>query len=615
MRKNRLPRSAMTLALVLAMVFATALAGAQAKPSSLSITILETSDVHGMVMPYNFMKAAASPTSLAQVATIVAAERDKPGNEVVLLDDGDSLQGQPFVYYYNFEKTNVPHIWGQVVNTLGYAAVGVGNHDIEAGHAVYDKLYGELVSPVVCANALKEDGTPYFKPYTVINRQGVKIAVLGMISPWIPNWLPEQLWKGMKFADMVETAKKWVPIIQKTEKPDILIGLFHSGVDYTYGGLTKDTPGNENASQLVAEQVPGFDAIFVGHDHMGWDGQGWDPVAKAKKDVVGPDGKKVYIVGPRNDASGVGYVRIDLTLDKATGAYKKAFTTLLVPTVGIAPNKAFVGKFQPAVDEVKTWVSKPVGKLAEKITTRDSMFSDSAFVDLIHRIQLELSADPAMGLKKADISFAAPLTMDATIPTSADGTMYVRDMFSLYQYENFLYTMEMTGKQVQDFLEYSYKSWVATMPNDGNHIIAMSQDKDGKWVYATRYYNYDSAAGIDYTVDLTKPAGSRVVISGLSDGRPFSPDATYTVAINSYRGQGGGGHLTTGAGLDKEAVQKLKLVNGATVKDLRYYLLKWFEKQSGAVKVAPIGNWKFVPEDLAAKGKETDMPILYPPAK
>jgi 2',3'-cyclic-nucleotide 2'-phosphodiesterase/3'-nucleotidase len=614
MHKNRISRSATTVALVLAMVFAAAMA-AQAKPATLSITFLETSDVHGMVLPYNYMKAAANPTSLAQVATIVDGERAKVGNEVVLLDDGDSLQGQPFVYYYNFEKTSVPHIWGQAINTLGYAAVGVGNHDIEAGHAVYDKLYNELVAPVVCANALKADGTPYFKPYVIIDRQGVKIAVLGMITPWIPNWLPEQLWKGMTFADMVETAKKWVPVIQKNEKPDIIVGLFHSGVDYTYGGATKDTPGNENAAQLVAEQVPGFDFIFVGHDHQGWDGKGWDPVAKAKKDVFGPTGKKVYIVGPKNDASGVGYVKIDLSWDQATGAYKKTFTTMLVPTTGVAPSKAFVGKFQPAGDEVKNWVNKPVGKLAEKITTRDSMFGDSSFVDLIHRIQLELSADPSMGLKKADISFAAPLTMDATIPSSPDGTMYVRDMFSLYQYENFLYTMDMTGKQIKDFLEYSYKFWLGTMPNDGNHLIAMSQDKDGKWVYATRYYNYDSAAGINYTVDVTKPVGSRVVISGLTDGRPFSLDATYTVAINSYRGQGGGGHLTTGAGMDKDAVQKLKLVNGATVKDLRFYLLKWFEKQSGAVKVEPIGNWKIVPEDQAAKGKEADMPILFPPAK
>jgi len=597
------------------MVFAAGMAAAQAKPGSLTITFLETSDVHGMVLPYNFMKAAPAASSLAQVATLVAGEREKTGNEVVLLDDGDSLQGQPFVYYYNFEKTSVPHVWGQALNSLGYSAIGVGNHDIEAGHAVYDKLYKETVAPVICANALKADGTPYFQPYTVINRQGVKIAVLGMISPWIPNWLPNQLWTGMTFADMVETAKKWVPIIQKKEKPDLLVGLFHSGVDYTYGGLTKDTPSNENAAQLVAEQVAGFDVIFVGHDHQGWDGKGWDPVAKAKKDVVGPDGKKVYIVGPKSDASGVGYVKVDLALDKATGAYKKSFTTLLLPTAGIAPYKPFVANLQPAFNEVKAWVDKPVGKLAGKITTRDSMFGDSAFVDLIHKIQLELSADPAMGLKKADVSFAAPLSYDATIPSNPDGTMFVRDMFSLYQYENFLYTMDMTGRQIKDFLEYSYKLWLATMPNDGNHLIAMTQDKDGKWVTATRYYNYDSAAGINYTVDVSKPAGSRVTISSLSDGRPFSLDATYTVAINSYRGQGGGGHLTTGAGLDKDTVQKLKLVNGATVKDLRFYLLKWFEKQSGAVKVDPLGNWKIVPEDMATKGKETDMPILYPPAK
>lgn len=243
------------------------------------------------------------------------------------------------------------------------------------------------------------------------------------------------------------------------------------------------------------------------------------------------------------------------------------------------------------------------------------MFGDSAFVDLIHRIQLELSADPSMGLKKADVSFAAPLTMDATIPTSPDGTVYVRDMFNLYQYENFLYTMSMTGQQIKDFLEYSYKLWLATMPNDGNHPISLAMGTDGKITTKEPTYNYDSAAGIAYTVDVTKPAGSRVSISAFADGRPFDLAATYTVAINSYRGSGGGGHLTAGAGLDKAAVQKLQFVNGATTKDLRFYLLKWFEKQSGAVAVDALGTWKIVPEELAAQGKATDFPILYPASK
>jgi 2',3'-cyclic-nucleotide 2'-phosphodiesterase/3'-nucleotidase len=173
----------------------------------------------------------------------------------------------------------------------------------------------------------------------------------------------------------------------------------------------------------------------------------------------------------------------------------------------------------------------------------------------------------------------------------------------------------MTGRQIKDFLEYSYKLWLATMPNEGNHLIALVKDKDGNTVTANPSYNFDSAAGIDYKVDITKPAGSRVIISGLADGRPFDLAATYTVAINSYRGQGGGGHLTAGAGLDKAAVQRLQFVNGATTKDLRFYLLKWFERQPGPVTVDALDNWKIVPEDLAAQGKASDFSILYPDKK
>jgi 2',3'-cyclic-nucleotide 2'-phosphodiesterase / 3'-nucleotidase len=599
-----------------AFVLSLALSGAaQAKPDAITLSFIETTDVHGAIFPFNFIKGTPMGSSLAQVATFVASERAKAGREVVLLDNGDSLQGQPTVYYYNFQKTDVPHVWGQALNAMSYDAVGVGNHDIEAGHAVYDRLYKEVKAPVLCANAVKDDGTPYFTPYTIIERKGLRIAVLGMITPKIPDWLPPQFWTGMKFVDMVETAKKWVPVIQEKEKPDLLIGLFHSGVDYSFGGATKDTPNNENAAQLVAERVPGFDLIFVGHDHMGWDGQGWDPAAKKKVDVFGPDGKRVLLVGAKNGATGAGYAKVDLKLDKATGKYSKSYTTLVVPTEGVPADKDFLARFKGAYDEVKAWVDRPVGKLAGKVTTRDSMFGDSPFVDLIHRIQLELSADPDMGLKKADVSFAAPLTFDATIPSSPDGTMFVRDMFNLYQYENFLYTMNLTGQQIKDFLEYSYKLWLAQSPNEGGHLIALAKDKDGKLVTASPSYNYDSAAGIDYTVDVTAPAGSRVKISGLSDGRSFDLAASYTVAINSYRGQGGGGHLTTGAGLDKAAVQKLQFVNGATTKDLRFYLLKWFEKQQGAVTVNAYGNWKVVPEDVAATGKAVDFPILYPDKK
>jgi 2',3'-cyclic-nucleotide 2'-phosphodiesterase/3'-nucleotidase len=608
------------LALFIALLAVSAFAQGVPAEKSVTLTFIETSDIHGMIFPYDFVNAKPTATSLAQVASLIAEERAANPN-VVLLENGDSLQGSPVVYYYNFEKTDGPHIWSQMVNHLQFDAVSVGNHDIEAGHAVYDKLYEEMQASVLCANAVKPDGTPYFTPYAVVNKGGIKIAILGLVSPKIPDWLPPQFWTGMEFEDMVESAKKWVPVIMEKEKPDVLVGLFHAGVDYTYGNVTADTKFNENASQLVAQKVPGFDLVFVGHDHSGWDGMGWDPAAKKKVEVKDPNGKTVYIYGALNAARKIPVVNMMLDWNEETKAWDKRVRGALVDMASYKPDPEFMAKFEPSSKAVKAWVDRPIGKMDGVITTRDSMFGDSAFVDLIHRIQLELSKDPAVGLAPADISFAAPLSADAKIPTSADGTLYVRDMFNLYVYENFLYTMTMTGKQVKDFLEYSYQFWFDTMPNPGNHIINFQKDKEGKLVLdnrtnmpltATRYYNYDSAAGINYVVDISQPAGKRVSIYSMADGRIFNPNTTYTVAINSYRGSGGGGHLTKGAGLDAEVVRTMKLVNGATTKDLRYFLLKWFEAQKDTVTVAPIGNWELMPANLAAIGIANDYPLLYP---
>jgi 2',3'-cyclic-nucleotide 2'-phosphodiesterase/3'-nucleotidase len=257
-------------------------ASAQSAPAgkSVTLTFIETSDIHGAIYPYDFVNAKPLATSLAQVASLIAEERAANPN-LVLLDSGDSLQGQPTVYYYNFEKTQAPHIWSQAMNYLQYDASPVGNHDIEAGHAVYDKLYKEIKAPVLCANAVKPDGQPYFTPYAIIEKAGLKIAVLGLTSPKIPDWLPPQFWTGMEFEDMVESAKKWVPIIVEKEKPDVLVGLFHAGVDYSYGGVTADTKYNENASQLVAQRVPGFDLIFVATTTP--DGTAWAGIRRRRK--------------------------------------------------------------------------------------------------------------------------------------------------------------------------------------------------------------------------------------------------------------------------------------------------------------------------------------------
>jgi 2',3'-cyclic-nucleotide 2'-phosphodiesterase/3'-nucleotidase len=565
-------------------------------PQTITLKIIATTDVHGAFFPYDFIYDKKAKTSLAQVLTFVKQQREIKDQEVILLDNGDILQGQPVVYYYNFEAVDKTNICAQVMNYMKYDAASVGNHDIETGHPVYDKIVKEFDFPWLSANTINTStNQPYFKPYTIINRKGIKIAVLGLTTPSIPNWLPEKIWEGMVFEDMVETAEKWMKIIKEKENPEIIVGLFHSGVDYTYGGRTAKTPKNENASRLVPERVPGFDVVIAGHDHQEY-----------KMEVKDPQGKGVLLLDPRSSARAAAAATITLNFDPTAKSWKKEIKGEIIDVINYQPDSEFVNTFKNTVDEVKKYVSKKIGIFTETISSRDSMFGDSAFVDLIHRVQLELTG--------ADISFTAPLSFSAAI---YKGDVFVRDMFKLYRYENLLYTMEMTGAEIKDYLEYSYGRWFNTMKNADDHLIRFKRDENGELKrserYGTyeleyRYYNFDSAAGMRYEVDVSKPVGQRINIISMADGTAFDLEKKYKAAINSYRGTGGGGHLVVGAGIFKEELSKRVL--NSTIKDLRYFMMKWIEKNKTIIPKA-FGNWKVVPEEWWQKAREKDYKLLY----
>lgn len=592
----------------------------------LVLKIFETSDLHGALIPYDFKTDKPKPTSLANVATLVKQARSDRSQEVLLLDCGDNLQGQPVIYYYNFVNTKVPSVFSQAFNYLSYDVVGVGNHDVETGHEVYDKVAKELKTGFVTANLVREtDGKPYFPPYKIVKKGGVKIAVLGLTEPAFVKNFPKVLYSGIRVEDMIECAKKWVPIIQTKEKPDVLLGLFHAGLDYTAGGQKADTAHNENSAQLVVQNVPGFDAVFMGHDHLGWDGQGYDPVTKGKIDVKDPNGKVVPIFGAMNEARKIPVVTMTIRYDRGTKKLAKTIQGELVDMSKIAPDDAFVQALDKQTQEAKVWVSKPIGKMSGTINSREAMFGDSAFVDLIHALQLELTKDPAFGLKPAQISLCAPLSPNAVLPSSADGTIYVRDMFSLYVYENWMYTMTLTGQQVKDVLEVSYGGWFNEMKSKDDHLIAFVTQPDGSLIFDTRTnmprtkvasYNYDSAAGIIYDVEVNQPTGKRVTIKSMADGTPFSLATTYTVALNSYRAMGGGGLLEKGAKIPAADLIAMKYVSSATTKDLRFYLTQYIEKKNMApLTPGAFGNWKVLPADWATAGMALDSPLLYPAAK
>lgn len=564
---------------------------------SVKVKIIETSDVHGAIFPYDLVNNRPSNSSLAQVMSYLDEQRADTNQIVFLLDNGDILQGDPVVYYFNFEKTDTIHLYADVMNYMQYDAATIGNHDIETGHDVYDKFNKEINFPWLAANAINtQTNEPYFKPYTTIQRNGIKIAVFGLITPAIPQWLPEKIWEGMRFDDMIETAQKWVKKIRETEQPDLLIGLFHAGVNYNYNDENEFTYKNENASKLIAEKVAGFDVIFVGHDHEGWNFK-----------TRNPNGKEVLVLGTQAGARTLAVANIKLQFDKFCGFFAaNEMSGEIIEVKNYKPDEDFMKRFSPAFEEVKNYVSRPIGNFTKSISSRDALFGPSEFVDLINTVQLELT--------DADISFTAPLSFNAQIK---EGKLFVKDMFNLYRYENLLYTIEMSGQEIKDYLEYSYGNWFNRMKDENDHLLRFNVDEKGNIVYSQRsnspelyerFYNFDAAAGIDYVVDVTKPIGERVNIIKLSDGRKFELDAKYKVAVNSYRGNGGGGHLTRGAKIPKEELSKRVL--SSTDKDLRYYMMKWIEEKK-SVEPKPLGNWKVVPENFWQKGKQKDYQLLF----
>ncbi|MEW6651859.1 MAG: bifunctional metallophosphatase/5'-nucleotidase [Bacteroidota bacterium] len=568
----------------------------QINAQTVKLKIIESTDEHGAIFPYDFTEQKRTNNSLANVYTYVKQERAKKDQEVILLNGGDIIQGTPAVYYYNFEKPNAPHLHAEVLNYMKYDAAVVGNHDVEPGHSVYNRFNAQLNFPWLAANAINvKTGEPYFKPYTVLIRSGVKIAILGLITPHIPFWLPENIWSGIEWEDMIKSAKKWIEIIKRTEKPDLMIGLFHSGIDYTFGNQTADQEKNENASKLVAQQVPGFDIIFVGHDHRGWN--------YLEKNSLGED---VHILGGTNGGRDVAVANCLLTYDNEKKEWKKEITGEIVLSKNFLPDEEFLKEFKPQFEEVKNYVSRPIGTFAEQLNSHPALFEDNSFSDFVHDLQLSITG--------AQISFTAPLTLNTKVEK---GEVNVGTLFKLYRYENFLYTMKMTGKEIKGYLEFSYGLWFNTMKDADDHLLLFAFDKEGKIKYDTRsrsprlqeqFYNFDCAAGINYTVDVSKPVGSRITILSMSDGSNFDWNKTYTAAINSYRGNGGGKHLIDGAGIPKDQINN-RIIN-STDKDLRYYAIKWIEEMK-VYTPKTTENWKVIPEEWHLKGKAKDYKIMF----
>ena len=555
------------------------------KEKTIDLKFIETSDVHGSFFPYDFINRKPKAGSLARVATYVNQLRSQHGENVILLDNGDILQGQPVNYYSNYVDTTSANIAAQVVNYLRYDAQTIGNHDVETGHRVYDKWVSATHCPILGANVIDtKTNKPYLKPYTILKRGGARIAIIGLLTPAIPNWLGENLWSGLRFEEMVSSARQWMRVVKEQEKADIVIGLFHSGKD---GGIT--TPHyKEDAALAVAREVPGFDVVFFGHDHTRY--------ADA---VTNNEGKLVACLDPANNAMSVAQADLQLVKKKGRWCVKES-QWKLVDVADLPVDNDFVDHFSAFNETVKAYANRVIGTFENTISTRDSYFGNSAFNDLI--LNLELS------ITKADVAFNAPVSFDVAIKK---GPVRVADMFNLYKYENQLFVMRLTGKEIRKALEMSYDLWVNTMTSPDDHLLLLDSQTRGdqqRLGFKNFSFNFDSAAGVDYEVDVTKPNGQKVKVLKMSNGEPFDENKYYKVAVNSYRANGGGELLTRGAGIAKDDLDDR--IVWRSEYDLRHYLMEEI-KRLGTLNPQPNTNWRFVPEQWTQEAAKRDRQLLF----
>ena len=426
---------------------------------TVKIKVVETSDVHGHFFPYDFMEKKPIRGTLTRANSYIKQQRKKYGDDhFLLIDNGDILQGQPCVYWSNYVMPENENIAASVINYMKYDAETVGNHDIEPGHKVYDKWIREVRCPLLGANIVKEEyknaaARPEhiytgLKPYSVHYKDGVKIVVIGMITPAIPNWLNKSIWKGLEFEEMTACAKKWIKYVKDNENPDLIFGLFHSGLN---GGIKTDEY-EEDATESVAREVPGFDVIFFGHDHQ-----------VHNMFITNKAGEKVLCIDPSCYVANVAEAEITLTY-KDGKLSKKQIKGNIVNVLDEKIDKKMLAHFQPTIDEVKDYVNQRIGYFKHPIYTRESFFGNSAFTDLIHNLQMSIS--------KADISFNAPLAFDTTIDA---GEVTQADMFKLYRFENLLFVLRMTGEEVRKHLEFSYDMWTNTMTSPEDHALRLNE--------------------------------------------------------------------------------------------------------------------------------------------
>jgi 2',3'-cyclic-nucleotide 2'-phosphodiesterase (5'-nucleotidase family) len=467
------------------------------------LTLLSTTDIHGHIKPFSDIDDRPAERGLAKIATLVRRIRaERP--HVLLFDCGDLIEGSAEAYYFARQDTVKPNPVIEAMDALDYDAVAVGNHEFNFGLKVLWKAHQEANFPWLAANLRQtyKNGPGYFPPYIIKRVAGVRVAIVGFVTPAVPHWEVPAHYHGYQFESIVETARRIVPELRR--KADLVVAIVHSGLDRDprTGHKFEVIYPDENVAWELANQVPGIDVLFYGHTHQ----------RMPQLFVHG-----VLMAQAKN--WGESLAEADVTMQRdGSGRWRVAEkNSHLVPVTRDVPPDPTIERIDaPYHAELERYLNTPIAKIDLPLSGATGRIADNALVDLIQRVQM---ADG-----KADVSLATMFIPATRWPA---GPVTIRRVFALYPYENWLYTVEMTGAQLKEALERAARFFPAWPARNGRLRLPS--------------YNADSAEGISYRIDLTRPVGDRIVDLTYR-GRPLAPGRKLRVAVNNYRYAGGGGY-------------------------------------------------------------------------
>src|SRR4030095_10645649 len=550
MKTNKKLRATVVLTIsILFVLFALAASGSVA-PERVQITILGTTDLHGNINPIDYYTNKADNRGLAKVATLIKRLRTEQPN-VVLIDSGDTIQGTPLESYHGRKNNQPPDPMMLAMNALQLDAMAVGNHEYNFGLKVLEKARSEAKFPWLSGNTYETaSGKTHYQPYLVKQLAGVRVGILGLTTPGIPNWDNPPNYAGLTFHDPVAEARKWVSIMRARERVDIVIVAMHMGLgeDLRTGEKSPGQVPHENEAVTIAKTVPGIDVIFMGHTHR--------------------EVPSLFINGvllTQANHWGRHLARADLYLQKSAAGwsvYAKSARTIAVDD-RVEPD-AEITKLAESYDrETQAWLTLVIGESKEELTAKEARFRDTAILDLIQKVQLEAG--------NADVSMVASFNSEARI---AKGPVTVRDIAGLYVYENTLAVLEVTGQQLKEAIEHSAKYFRTYEP--GKAAADLVDEK-------IPAYNFDIAEGVTYELDISKPIGQRIQNLRFR-GQPVKPEQKFRLATNNYRVHGGVGYT----------MYKNAPVVYRSSEEIQELIIDWVEKHK-EVPTEPTNNWRLVP--------------------